>query len=404
MLAKLAWRNIWRNKRRSMVVLLSIIVGVNAVLFTDGMSNGMLNQMLFNQISSRIAHIQIHKKGFNDNKSIQNYLPDQNRVENILNNDSEVKDYSKRIIAYGLLSSASNSSGIYIYGIDPETEKKVSDIYSNVIKGTYLTGKPGEILLGSKLAEKLGVGLGSKVVAMSNTPDGRIGSNVFRVVGLYRTPSPEYDKTFIYITLSDGQEMLEIGENIFELAIITNDYKQASAISENLQTLLGKDYEVLSYSELLPFIILQMDMYGQSMFLINLIIGLALIFGIVNSMLMAVFERVREFGVLMSIGMRSSKIFFMIIIEAFFLGILGTVIGLILGGIIHIPLYQTGIDFTVFAKSLESFGVGAVIYPVLSFDNLVITFLMIPFISVVGAIYPAVKAVRLQPVNAVRYV
>ena len=140
------------------------------------------------------------------------------------------------------------------------------------------------------------------------------------------------------------------------------------------------------------------------MFIVNLIVGLALIFGIINSMLMAVFERINEFGVLMSIGMKNSRLFLMILTEALILGIFGTLIGVGSGILLNIPISDYGIDLSLFAAGLESFGVGAVIYPVLSIENVLITLIMLPFISVLGAVYPAYKAIKLEPVYAIRYV
>ena len=117
MLLKLAWRNIWRNKRRSFIVIISVVVGLTAIVLTDGLSNGMMRQMLFNQINLDISHIQIHKEGFNNNKIIKNYIPDYKHVDSLLNKNPEVKAYSKRVFATGILSSANNSSGVIIYGI-----------------------------------------------------------------------------------------------------------------------------------------------------------------------------------------------------------------------------------------------------------------------------------------------
>lgn len=404
MILKLAWRNIWRNKRRSFIVIGSVIVGVVALIIMDGLSSGMLYQMLFNQISSRISHIQIHKKGFNDKKVIQNFIPDYRKVENEVKGNPSVQAYSKRVITFGLLSSASNSSGVYINGIIPSGEEKITKIKNSIIEGSYLTGNKREIVIGKKLADKLHVGLGNKVVALSNTPDGTIGTDVFRIVGIFETFSSEFDKSSVYIPLSSAQEMLDIGDNIHEIAIITGDYKQSAKVKEQLEAVLNGDYEVLSYEDLLPMLIVQIDLYKEMMWITNLIIGLALIFGIINVMLMAVFERIKEFGVLMSIGMKNSKLFFMIIIEAFIIGIMGTVLGIIIGVIIHLPLSMIGINLSLFAESLESFGAGAIIYPVLTPENLISILIMIPFISVIGALYPAYRAIRLEPVSAIRYI
>ena len=122
MLLKLAWRNIWRNKRRSLIVIGSVVVGVIAAILLDALQGGMVNQMLFNQISLIVSHIQIHKKGFNDHKEIKSFLPHPGTVEKILKNEKRVKYYSKRVITFGLLSSADNSAGVFIYGIEPSRE------------------------------------------------------------------------------------------------------------------------------------------------------------------------------------------------------------------------------------------------------------------------------------------
>lgn len=404
MLLKLAWRNIWRNKRRSSIVVGSVIVGVVAVILMDGLSSGMLYQMLFNQISSSVSHIQIHKKGFNDNKVVQSFLPNHKKVEDFVKENPFVQSYSKKVISFGLLSSASSSSGVFINGIVPSEEEKVTKIKNSIVEGSYLTGNKREIVIGKDLADKLNSKLGDKVVILTNTPDGTITSDVFRIAGIYETFSSAFDKAFIYIPIENAQQMLDIGDNIHELAIITINYNQVDKVKEQIVSNLSDEYEVLSYKDILPMLLVQIDLYKQSMFITDIIIGLALVFGIINVMLMAVFERIQEFGVLMSIGMKNSRLFLMIIIEALIIGLIGTVIGIIVGIIIEIPLTYIGIDLSLFAESLKSFGAGAIIYPVIIPENLIGVLLIIPFISIVGAIYPAYRSVKLEPVSAIRYV
>ena len=405
MLLKLAWRNIWRNKRRSLIVLLSVVVGVVAIIISDGLSNGMMRQMLFNQISSSISHIQIHKKGFRDNKLVKNYLPDYKHVESVLKTEPLVKSFSERVITSGLLSSANNSSGVMIYGVHPNEEAKVSKIKSSIIEGKYFGDGSRSIVIGKKLAEKLGVEVGDKVVAMSTSLSGEMGSELFRVSGIFRTFSSDFDKTTIYIPIQTAQKMLGLGNKIDEFAIILDNYKEAPQVKKQLLSKLNNDkYEVFTYGDLLPMLILQMDIYNETMFILNLIIGLALVFGIINTMLMAVYERIREFGVLMSIGMKNKKIITMILSEAFILGVIGSILGLLIGLLIQIPLSKSGIDLSFFAEGLESFGAGAIIYPVLSIQNLINTIIFMPFVAVIGAIYPAYKAIKLEPVYAIRYV
>ncbi len=404
MLLKLAWRNIWRNKRRSIIVLISVIVGLTAIVLTDGLSNGMMRQMLFNQINLDVSHLQIHKAGFNSNKIVKNFIPNYKQVETVLRSNPEVEAYSKRVFATCILSSASNSSGVIMYGIDPAEEAKVSIIRNSIIEGRYLSTSKREIIIGKKLADKLGVDVGDKVVAMSNTLNGDIGSDAFRIIGIFQTSSSEFDKMAIYVNASAEQEMLGIGDNYHEFAIITKDYNKVTSLKNIFESKLGEKYEVYTYRDILPMLIYQMELYKESMMILNIIIGLALIFGIINTMLMSVFERIREFGVLMAIGMKNSKLYLMILFEAFILGLFGTLIGLVCGLLLDIPLAHSGIDLSIFATGLEAFGVGAIIYPVLSIGNLINAVLFMPFVAVLGALYPAYKAIKLEPIYAINYV
>lgn len=404
MLFKLAWRNIWRNARRSLIILVSVIVGLAAIVLYDSLSKGMIVQMLDNQIGAHVSHIQIHKKGFNDNKMIQNYIPDPQRVEAAIRNNPAVRYFSRRVITFGIISSASSSSGVSLAGIDPQEEQHITTIKKSLVEGSYLSGQKHEIVIGKKLAEKLEVGIGDKVVAMASALGGNIGSDMFRVVGIYRTFSTEFDKVSAYISLDNAREMLALGENVSEFALILEDVEKQQQVKTDLLAALNGDYEVLTYRELLPTLVMQMDIYRESIFIFYAIIGVAMIFGIINTMLMSVFERIREFGVLMAVGMKNSRLFRLIILEAFLLGALGTGIGFILSYLLYLPLAKSGINLSAFSESLNSFGVGTTIYPVLGVESVVSALLIIPFIAVIGAIYPAVKAIRLEPITAIRYV
>ncbi|MBM4168607.1 MAG: ABC transporter permease [Ignavibacteria bacterium] len=404
MLLKLAQRNIWRNKRRSVIVIVSVAVGITATILTDTLSMGMIFQMFDNQIGSHIAHMQIHRNGFRDNMVVQNFIPDAEIVERAIKEEPSIAVYSRRVVLFGLLSSANTSAGISIIGIEPTQEAKLTKIKSSIVSGSYLTGSPNEIVIGRNLAEKLGVELGDKVVALSATLDGHVGSDVFRIVGVFETFSSEFDKVYAYVPLEGAQKLVGLGNRISEIAILTTDRNTVGMSKEALQDRLGDEYEVLSYVDLIPLILVQIDMYQQSMIVFYAIIGIALILGIVNTMLMSVFERIQEIGVLMAIGLSNAKIFSMILIEALSLGILGTGAGFVAGVLIYLPLASYGIDLSAFSEGLKSFGTGTVIYPVFTATGVLNALFLIPFMTVLGALYPAYRAIRLQPINAIRFV
>jgi putative ABC transport system permease protein len=404
MLLKIAWRNIWRNARRSLIVIISIVVGLVAILLNDALSIGMIQQIFDNQIRSHVSYLQIHAKGFNENKVIQNRIARPDTVEPLLKEDPEVQAYSRRVVTFGLVSSASNSSGSMLIGVEPDREAQVTSIRASIIQGHYLTGKRHEIIIGKSMAEKLGVSVGGKLVGMASMVSGAVGSDLFRVVGIFETVSSEFNKSFVYISLENAQEMLELGASVSEFAIITHNRERVEPLKHRLAARLGPGFEVLSYADLLPLMIAEMEMYKETAYVVYVIVGLAMIFGIINAMLMSVFERIHEFGVLMAMGMKNTRLFLLVLTEAVLLGVAGTLVGLLLGLAVYFPLAATGINLSMFAEGLAAFGSGSVIYPHLTIDSVITAALVVPLVTLLGAVYPALKSVRLVPVQAIRYV
>jgi ABC-type lipoprotein release transport system permease subunit len=404
MLTKLAWRNIWRNRRRSLIVLTSITIGTVAIIFLDAFADGSLNQWIENQLSTNISFIQIYKKGYANNKVIQNYLPDREYIENKLKSENLVKGFSERVSSFGLINSPSNSSGINFIGIDPQREPGVSKIHEYIISGKYLSGAKHELLLGKKLAEKLEVNISDKIVIMASDLEGKVSSDIFRITGIFQSASSEFDKYYVYINLSNAQDLLGIGDKITEIAINVPNQIYVDSLKSKLVASIDGKFEILSYNDLLPVIASFMDTMKSSMFIFNLIIAIAMIFGIINTKMMSVFERIKEFGILMANGMRNSQIFKMIIIEAFFIGVIGLSAGLIIGIGIYLPLAHYGISFGKFADTFSSMGFSPIIYPDLSFTTVINTCLTIILTTIIGSLYPAFKTIRLEPVAALRYV
>lgn len=407
MIFKIAWRNIWRNKRRSGIVLLSIISGLVAQILLDGLTNGMIRQMLFNQINLNIAHIQVHNKGYQEDKTVGNVIKDYQKVENALKNNPNVSQFSPRVLSQAMIYGKNNASGVMIYGVDPDKEKTVSIIENSIKEGNFLaqsaaTGNP--LVIGNKLATKLSVKTGDEVSVALKQKDGLMKTFKFRITGIFQSPNSQFNASVVYTALPVAQSLLQTNGTVHEFAVILKDFKKAIETQKVLSESLGSPYEVLTYRDILPLLVYQVDIYEQLMLFMNAIVDIALIFVIINTMLMAVFERIREIGILMAIGMKTRKIFSMIIVEAFTLGLVGAFIGLVLGMAIHIPLSYSGIDLALFSEGLESFGVGAIIYPSLSPDTIIDAVLLMPFVAVIAAIYPAYRATRLEPVESINYI
>jgi len=404
MLWKIAWRNLWRNRRRSIIILTSIVVGVIALILTDAIMRGFVRQMLHNQISIDVGHLQIHTRGYRDNPLLEKTIDHPEEVERVLQREKGVVAYSPRILTYGLLTSSYNSTGIRLTGIDPEKERTITSIARSITQGRYLSGKDREIVISEKVAEKLEIELGDKVVSMASRTDGSVGSEVFRVVGLFRTFDSEFDKIVAYVPRQSAERMLGLEGKVHEFAALVEDLQSVEAIRDELRLQLGESFEVFSFRDILPILVYMVDAFDQFMQVYYLIIGIALVFGIINTMLMAVFERIQEIGVLKAIGMPNHRVFAMIVLESTILGLLGTAIGTILGYLCYLPLSHTGLNLSMFAESLTSFGVGAIIYPIFETEMLVSVFFSIPMFAVLGAIWPAIRAIRFRPIEALRYV
>lgn len=402
MISKIAWRNILRNKRRSLILITSIVIGVIAAVLTDAFSTGMMEQMLTNQIGADVGYIQIHKTGYQSDPTLENSMADPLVVDSLLTAEKDSLDFSKRLRTFGLVSSAYNSSGVSIVGVIPDEEKKITTIWKNISSGTYLTAQENQMLISSSIAEKLHVGLGDKVVIMASRLDGSVGSEACRVVGIYETFDSGFDQTHIYVPLQTVEQMLNAQSLVSEFVIAPKNQKNIVGAVTRLKTALGHGYEVLSYEDMLPLFVAQIKIYDNTMFILYVIIAVALLFGIINTMLMAVMERTHEFGVDMAIGMSNKKIFRMILIEAFFIGLIGTAIGTGISYVSYLELARTGWNLAAFSESLKSFGAGTTIYPVFVVSSILLKVSIIPLATVAGAVYPAIRAIRLRPVEAIR--
>ena len=404
MLLKVSWRNIWRQRRRSLIVMTSIVVGCAAVLVYDSIGIGFVYQKLDTEISNNTSHFQINRKGYNDNKVIANRISSPDETENILKQKKFIRNYSKRVLSFGMLSSAENSTAITIAGIDPAKERSITRIHQTIIRGRYLGSGPNEIVIGKEMSEKLGVDLGGKLVMMAAATDGSVQSEMFRVTGIYDANSGEFNRSYVFIPIKTAQNLLLMGTDITQFAMLVDNTENIVLYKSQLKKSLGSEVEVLSYADLMPLVVMYIETADQMMIVMYVIIGIAVLFGIINTMLMSVFERIQEFGVLMSIGMKNSKIFTMVIAEAFFIGSIGTIVGFIVGLLFYLLLAKTGLDLSAFSKGMTSFGIGSVIYPILNLGVIVRALFVIPLMTVIGAVYPALKAIRLQPTEAMRHI
>jgi putative ABC transport system permease protein len=404
----MAWRNIWRNPTRSLVVITAIAIGIWAAIFLSGFATGMSKSYVNNAIANIISHIQIHHPKWEENYEVKYYLPDAAAKLASIRDRESIRAVSARTLVNGMISSPQGARGIRVKGVVPEDESAVSQLDKNVEEGEYFPGNNrNELLIGKELAEKLEVGLRSKVVLTFQDLEGEITAGAFRVVGLFDTGNLGFNEGYVFVHRDDLNRLLGAAPGtppyIHEIAIMVRNPDDVTAVKEQLAQQFP-DLEVQTYREISP----DLELYESQIKTISIIyltvIMLALIFGIINTMLMAVLERTRELGMLMAIGMNKVRVFFMIVLETILLSAVGAPIGLLIGYLTILYFGTNGINLSAFSETLKMYGLSQVIY----FELEPVVYKQVPIAvaltAVLASIYPAWKAIRLNPVEAIRIV
>lgn len=402
MLLALAWKNIWRNKKRSLIVVIAITFGLWGGLLSGAIMMGMGESMIKSAISRDLAHIQIHKMHYNRDKLITNYIPNSKEILSQLNQSGKVKAVSPRTLIYGMAASPESSFGIRIVGIDPQKAKQVTDIHEKIVKGSYFDSeRKNQCVIGQKLAKRLNLKIRSKVILSFEGLEEDIKYLACRVTGIYDTESSQFDETNLYVRQSDLLRILESEAIYHEIAILLNSTRLIDPFRDQLKA----DYsslQIQSWNELAPDLEFLSVTMQNFTYLFVAIILFALLFGITNTMLMSVVDRIRELGVLIAIGMKKFKVFIMILLETILLSLTGGILGIIIGGLSIVYFNFAGINLTAFSASLEGFGASAILYPFLPTVMYIIMTIMIIVAANFAALLPAWKAIQLQPSEAIR--
>jgi ABC-type lipoprotein release transport system permease subunit len=402
MLLSLAWKNIWRNKKRSLIILIAIILGLWAGLFASAVMFGMWDSAINSAIERDLSHIQIHSKEFKKEKLITNTLPDADNILDKLKNNTSIEYVTQRVIIEGMASSPTSSSGVEIVGIDPDVEKNITSISSKMKEGNYFATKNrNPIVVGEELAKKLSLKLKSKIVLSFQAPDGTITYAAFRIAGVFKTESSTFDKSTLFIKRNDLYKIIDSQPFVHEIAIKIKNPQQLLSVTNQLKKEFP-NLAVQDWKELAPELDLSYELLVLELYIFLGIILFALLFGVTNTMLMSVIDRIRELGVLLAVGMRRLRIFRMIIYETVMLSLCGGIIGMIVGALTILYFKNAGISLSIFADAFSAFGISTQLYPELPVSFYPMLTVMIIATAVLASIYPAIKAIKLQPADAIR--
>ena len=401
-LIKIAWRNIWRNKLRSLVVIISIIFGLLGGIIMIAMSYGLNEERMNNAVDTYLSHIQIHNNSFSEDYNIKHTIDNLNLIEEALNNDERVISYTKRIVLNGMLSNSNGSYGIQVKGVDPDTEIKVTNTYDKIIDGEYFKSKrDNTILVGKKLADRLNLKLKSKVVITFQDENYELTSLLFRVEGIFRSGNSRYDETNVFVKNISIIKNLPRFRGYHEIPILLNDINLRGEVKEDLIPISTNNI-VEGWDDISKELAYANEMLAAVLYIFMMIILSGLSFGVINTMLMAILERKKEIGMLMSIGMDRYKIFLMISIETIFLSMIALPFGLILSYVIVEYYSVVGIDLSIVEAGLENFGVGTRLYFKVPNEEYFIVSFMVLIISIVSSIFPSIRALKINPVEATK--
>ena len=400
-ISMLAWRNLWRNHRRTIVMLSAITIGVWAMIFMTALTRGMVNDMIRDGLRALPGHVQVHHPEFRNDPSIMNLIPIADSTLTEAFSQAGFDGWASRVKVPAIISSERESRGVTLIGVDPELERSLDAIGSDISAGRNLEDRnDGGVVIGRKLADKLDTELGKRVVLMSQDPDNEIADRGYRVVGLFKASLEQHEELFVFAGKSTLQKMLRIEDQVSEVAVMAGDYRDVEGVAERVAELAGANVEVLPWPRLDTYLGSMLKVMDGFVLVWMIVIFLALSFGLVNTLVMAVFERVREIGLMLALGMRPANILGQIIVESALLLIIGLILGNALAWASVQPL-KGGIDISAVAQGMEMFGASSILYPELELKDVITANVVVLVLGFLASLSPAWRASRYEPIEAI---
>ncbi len=400
MLLRLAWRNVWRNRLRSSIMVAAMVFGLLGAVLMSGFVIAMTNSMIENAIKYQTSHLQLHNPKFIVGEELAAWLPEADGLATQIRQQPGVAAVTVRQLVDGMLASAASTRGVRINGIDLEQEVAVTALAESLAEGGLLPADGrNPIMVSRRNAERLNLRIGSKVVLTFTDAGGEVTGAAFRVCGFFKTPLSGFDDANVYVRRSDLAGLTGL-DQAHELAVRLESDALSDQVKTALVALVGAQATVRDWGEVQPILAAMTASVDQTNSILAAVFMAALGFGIVNIMLMSVFERTREFGVLMATGMTKAKVLTLIIIEALFLGGSGGLLGMAVSWLVLALLGRVGLPFGAMAEGLGVYGVDTVLYPEVPGSYYLSMFALVLVTSLLAAFYPARQILKKSPVEA----
>ena len=399
-LTTLAWRNLWRNHRRTLIMLAAVILGTWAMIFMTALMRGMVTQMIQDGISALPGHIQVHHPEYRDDPSVANLISISDTELAAKFEAADIAHWATRVRVPAVITSEYESRGITLLGVDPDRERGLTFVDYDEVEGRFLESTEDTgIVIGKKLAKMLNTRVGKRVVVMSQDPDNEIADRGFRVVGLFTANVSAFEEAFIFAGKSTTQKLLRIDDQVSELIVFGDDYRNVEALYDKVSAIVDSGVEVRRWFEVDAYLGAMLTIMDGFVFVWIIVIFLALSFGLVNTLVMAVFERVREIGLMLALGMKPVYILGQIIIESMMLLVIGLVLGTALSWAAIQPI-KDGIDISIVGEGLDMWGMSSVLYPDLLLRDVILANVVVLVLGFFASLAPAWRAAHYEPVAA----
>lgn len=406
---KMAWRNIWRHPRRTILTISAIAFATGLLVFTVSMQFGAFETMINSTAKVNMGHLQVQAKDYFEKRDIRLVVEDPEAVGEILDNTPGIESYTYRAEAFSMVASGERTFGALVVGIDPEREAQVSTLSKTIREGEYLSEDDFDgALIGDLLAENLRVGLGDELTVLGQGRDGSVAATLLTVKGIYKSGLAVFDRSSVHISLKNFQEVYSMRGAVHEVVAISKTIRHIPEMKKRIQAAidnlgLAAPLVVLDWKELMPGLYEAIMINIISRLIFYLILVSVVASSISNTFLMAVFERTKEFGVMMAVGTTPRRLTKILLIESINMTLLGIAVGIVLGCLVTLYFQAHGIDFSASEDILKQFGLSGRIYPRLSLLSASAGPMLVFVITALAALYPALRIRRLRPVEALAY-
>lgn len=404
---RLAWRNVWRQRRRTFLIAVAMGVMMALLVLYDGMISGFEQAIYGNAIQLLGGNIQVHAPGYNDKIGRKPLLPlaDPDGIVQTAEADSDVVTASKRIVTGGLVVNREGAFSVSIIGVETGKESQVSPVAKNISKGRYLNPDDGDlIVIGQGLAIAMNIGVGDRITMVGSSTHEQTRQRTMTIVGIYDVGVPSVEKTTIYMSLGEAQQLFGLDGQVTEVVLSLKQIGQEAGVVNHINA-NQPGYEVDTWINTVPELKRTMDMKSSVMNIFGVIMLCVAAIGILNLLMMAVFERTREIGVLGALGLKPREIMLIFLLEGTLIGIAGAVLGAILGTIVNGTLGYYGIDYGALADLTEYTAlISGRIYSQLVPLKVLQHALTVAVIATLAALYPAFQASQHEPAEALHFV